>query len=98
METKVIVEKPLFTLTTENYDDCGMLRVYASDLKNADVGDSFVPYTNSNCGRGVDEESLEVVYKSDSGVAVLYRHYGTTDSPNPVEWSNDPELIWVEIH
>lgn len=98
METRVIVERPLFTLTTENYDDSGMLRVYASDLKNADVGERFVPCTCSNCGRGVNEESLEVVYKSDSGIAVLYRHYGTTDSSNPEEWEHDPELIWVVLH
>lgn len=98
METKVIVEEPLFVLTTSDYNGSGELEIYASDLKKSKVGDKFIPYANTNCGRAVDEESLEVVYKSADGVAVIYRHYGTTDSPSPEAWKDDPKLFWVELH
>ena len=98
MKTEVIVEQPIFNLETSDWDGSGELKVYAADLKKAKVGDTFVPYADTNCGRAVDTEMIEVVYKSDNGVAVLYRHYGTTDSPNPVDWEDEPKLIWVELH
>lgn len=97
METKVITEKPIFTLSYESYNSSYGVDVYASDLKNAEIGTVFAA-EQDNCGRAQDIEEIEIVYKSDGGCAVLYRHYGTTDSPNPKNWKDDTELIWVELH
>ena len=44
-----------------------------------------------------DGLSAEVVYKTDDGVAVLHRKWGTTDSPDPERWEDAPELVWYEF-
>jgi hypothetical protein len=31
-------------------------------------------------------------------VLCLHRIWGTTDSPNPVDWSRQPEAIWFELY
>ena len=98
MKTNTIKESPVFYLSASSYNGGGEIReVSISMLKKADVGTKWESNDFSNCGRGVHEESIEVVYKNASGCAVLCKEWGTSDSPDPEDWENDPELIWVEF-
>lgn len=98
MKTNVIIEQPIFILESSDWNGSVSREIYVSDLQKANVGDIFIPHNDSNCGRAKKEEKIEIVYKTENGVGVLYRCYGTTDSPNPREWENDPELFWIELH
>ena len=98
MKTNVIVEEAIFTLNYSDYDTSSIRELFVSDLKNADIGHVFQTDTISNCGRGVNDASLEVIYKTNKGVACLYRNWGSTDEPNPEEWEAEPNLIWFELH
>ena len=71
METKVVVEKPLFTLNYSDYNTSGSLDVYFIMLRKASVGAVFMPTVYNSCGRAIDSESLEVVYRNDAGCACL---------------------------
>ena len=98
MKTKVIVEQPVFTLTSSSYNSNGEpYSVTVEMLKGADVGKKWESNDFSNCGRGVHEESIEIVYKNASGCAVLYKEWGTTDGSDPEDYEEDPELIWFEF-
>ena len=102
MKTNVIVEEPLFILTSDFNDMRGnsgeTVKVYASDLKKAKVGDDFAATYTNGCGRGNVCESIEIIYKTDSGCAVLHRVWGTTDEDTPKDWEEEPQLIWVELN
>lgn len=91
MKTSVIVEKPLFTL--QSYNDHGeevTINLFADDFRSAEIGKKWEAYTNSSRSA----ESLEVVYKTASGVAVRYQNFSTDWE----EREDDPELIWIELH
>lgn len=98
MKTSVKKEAPAFVLWGSSYNGCGEdVEVSYDTLRAADVGDKWVGSDNNNCGRAVRRESAEVIHKTDDGVAVLHRKWGTTDSPNPESWEDAPELIWYEF-
>ena len=95
MQTRTIIEQPLLTVT-KPYDGDD-LKIYAADLKAAEVGKAWTTenqdrYPNSTC---VWTESFTVVYKDEHGVAVLYRceEASGLDYYQPEE----TELIWVEL-
>lgn len=99
MRTKAITEMPIFTLTSCSYDGAGeRIEIYADDLRGGDVGERWAATDTSGCGRDCSCSSIELVYKSSEGCAVLRRLWGTTDEPDPKEWHAEPELIWVELH
>ena len=97
METKVVVEQPLFTLNYSDYNTSASLDVYSNMLRKASVGAVLMPAVYNSCGRDITSESLEVVYRNDEGCACLYRRKGTTDSPNAEPWEDEPQLIWFEL-
>ena len=98
MKTNTIKESPVFYLSASSYNGGGeTIEVSISMLKKADVGTKWESNDFSNCGRGVHEESIEVVYKNASGCAVLYKEWGTTDGSDPEDYEEDPELIWFEF-
>lgn len=98
MKTEVIQEKPAYFLRASSYDGREEdVEVTFSDLRNAKVGDKWENRDSNNCGRALWEESIEVVYKTAEGVAVLLRVAGTTDSPNPKVWVQEPQLLWFEF-
>ena len=98
MKTKVIVEQPIFTLTSSSYNSNGEpYSVTVEMLKRADVGKKWESRCYDNCGRDAREETIELVYKTEHGCACLYRSFGTTDSPDPEYFEETPELIWVEF-
>jgi hypothetical protein len=98
MKTSVICEKPLFELTTRSYSGTGEgVDITREMLCQAQVGQVWQSHESHACGRGVHEESLEVVYKTHRGCACLFREWGTTNEDNPESWENDPELIWFEL-
>lgn len=98
MKTNTIKESPVFYLSASSYNGGGeTIEVSISMLKKADVGTKWESNDFSNCGRGVHEESIEVVYKNASGCAVLYKEWGTTDGSYPEDYEEDPELIWFEF-
>ena len=94
METNVIKEKPIFELFAYNADgEERRINVFACDLKTAEVGRKWEAYVGA-CYRS-EEESIEIVYKNDSGVAVLHRTFGMD---NAEDYEDEPELVWVELH
>lgn len=98
MKTEVIQEEPAYFLRASSYDGREEdVEVTFSDLRNAKAGDKWENRDSNNCGRALWEESIEVVYKTAEGVAVLLRVEGTTDSPNPKFWAQEPRLMWFEF-
>ena len=97
-EMDIMKEEAAFEMQGSSYDGDGeLVEVSYSDLRAANIGDTWEARDTHNCGRALDEESAEVVYKTADGVAVLFRNWGTTDSPDPQDWANPPELIWYEF-
>lgn len=91
-------EAPAFVLWGSSYNGVGEdVEVSFADLRTAEIGKMWVGSDSNNCGRAVHRESAEVVYKTDDGVAVLHRKWGTTDSPDPESWENAPKLVWYEF-
>ncbi len=98
MKMEVKKEAAAFVLQGSSYNGCGEpVAVSYATLRAAAVGEKWAGYDNHGCGRAVHSESVEVVYKTDDGVAVLRREWGTTDSPNPQDWEKVPVLIWYEF-
>ena len=98
MKTEVKKEAPAFVLQGSSYNGAGEpVEVNYEELRFACVGDKWEAYDNHNCGRAVHNESAEVVYKTPQGCAVLFRDWGTTDSPAPENWKDTPELVWYEF-
>ncbi len=98
MQTETILEKPAFVLQASSYNGSDPdVEVSVTDLRNAKVGDKWENRDSHNCGRNLFEESAEVVYKTEKGVAVLFRTEGTTDSSDPEPWEADPDLRWFEF-
>lgn len=96
MKTAIKKIEPVFRLYGSSYNGCyEKIELFVDDLRNADIGTKWIS-SGGCCGRGLREESLEIIYKNAEGCAVLRRIWGTTDSPDPEFWENDPELIWVE--
>lgn len=92
MNMSVIIEEPLLTLSS--YNDHGEevnIRLFADDFRAAEIGKKWEAYVCNTRSA----ESLEVVYKNSSGIACLYRNFGSSGWD---EWEHDPELIWFELH
>ena len=100
MKTETKVEKPLLILKGRSLynNDARDTRVFANELKNAQVGAMFSSYGGGE-PRGNVWETIEVVYKNGLGVAAVLRSQGYYDSSNQEnKWEAEPELIWFEIH
>lgn len=98
MKVSVKKESPAFVLQGSSYNGCGKpIKVTYEMLSFAGVGDAWEAHDNHNCERGVRSESAEVVYRTAQGAAVLFRSWGTTDSPDPQSWEAAPELVWYEF-
>lgn len=95
MEVRTITEQPLLGIEKPYEGDD--LKIYAADLKAAEVGQKWETenqdrYPNRTC---VWTESFTVVYKDENGVAVLYRCEEA--SGNNYYQPEETELIWVEL-
>ena len=95
MNTRTITEQPLLSIEKPYEGDD--LKIYAADLKAAEVGTNWETqnqdrYPNSTC---VWTESFTVVYKDDNGAAVLYR----SEEASGLDYyhAEETELIWVEL-
>ena len=98
MKMTVIKEAPAFTLQGSSYNGVGeLVEVRYDDLHFAGIGKMWEGRDNHNCGRALNEESAEVIYKTNHGCAVLFRSWGTTDSTNPERWKKEPKLVWYEF-
>lgn len=98
MKTDVKKEAAAFVLQGSSYNGASeAVEVSYAELRESEVGDRWSGDDFHNCGRALHEESAEVVYKTESGVAVLFRNWGTTDDANPEPWERTPELIWYEF-
>lgn len=94
MKMEVKKEVPAFVLWSSSYNGVGEdVEVSYADLRAAEIGKMWVGSDNNNCGRAVHRESAEVVYRTPQGTAVLFRYWGTTDSPDPQSWEKKPELV-----
>lgn len=98
MKVSVKKEVAAFVLQGSSYNGAGVpIEVSYAELRTAAVGTIWAGYDNHNCGRAVHNESAEVVYKATQGAAVLFRNWGTTDSPDPQDWEKTPVLVWYEF-
>ena len=98
MKVSVKKEVAAFVLQGSSYNGAGEeVEVSYADLRAAEIGDTWEAFSDDNCERDVCEEYAEVVYKTEQGVAVLFRSRGTTDDPNPESWEDTPELVWYEF-
>lgn len=98
MKMEVKKEAPAFVLQGSSYNGGGEpVEVSYTNLRAAEIGDKWVGYDNHGCGRAVHRESAEVVCRTSQGAAVLFRYWGTTDSPDPQRWEKTPELVWYEF-
>ena len=98
MKMEVKKETAAFVLQGSSYNGCGEpVEVSYADLRAANIGHTWEAHDTHNCGRALKEESAEVVYKTEQGVAVLFRNWGTTDDPDPQSWEKAPELVWYEF-
>lgn len=99
MEASIVKEAYAFTLQYSDYNGNNTsTEVSFQDLRNAKVGDVFQAHPEGSiCGRDMNDENAKVVFKDENGVLVLFRKYGTTDSPNPTDWEKDPTLTWFEF-
>ena len=97
-EMEIKKEEAAIEMLGSSYDGHGeLVEVSYADLRAANIGDMWEARDTHNCGRALDEESAEVVYRTGRGCAVLFRNWGTTDSPNPEHWESAPKLIWYEF-
>ena len=98
MKVSVKKEVAAFVLQGSSYNGAGVpIEVSYAELRTAAVGTIWAGYDNHNCGRVVHNESAEVVYKATQGAVVLFRNWGTTDSPDPQSWEKAPKLVWYEF-
>ena len=98
MKTEVVKEAAAFVLQGSSYNGASeAVEVSYAELRVSEVGDRWLGDDFHNCGRALNEESAEVVYKTADGVAVLFRNWGTTDSPDPQSWEKTPVLVWYEF-
>ena len=98
MKTEVVKEAAAFVLQGSSYNGASeAVEVSYADLRASAVGDTWEAHDSHNCGRALNEKSAEVVYKTADGVAVLFRNWGTTDSPDPQDWEKTPVLVWYEF-
>ena len=95
MNTRTIAEQPMLGIEKPYEGDD--LKIYAADLKAAEVGTKWETqnqdrYPNSTC---VWCESFTIIYKDENGVAVLYRCEEACglDYYHPEQ----TELIWIEL-
>jgi len=96
MKMEVKKEAAAFVLQGSSYNGAGEeVEVSYADLRASAVGDTWEAHDSHNCGRALNEESAEIVYKTADGVAVLFRNWGTTDSPDPQDWENPPRAHLV---
>ena len=97
-EMEIKKEEAAFEMLGRSYDGDGeLVEVTYADLRAANIGDMWEARDTHNCGRALDEESAEVVYKTERGAAVLFRNWGTTDDPTPEHWESAPKLVWYEF-
>ena len=89
LKTELIKETPVY-----NYEGCcsefgQFIRLYADDLRHANVGDCWLCEDQDKYPNRTREWEVltKLVYKDEHGVALLER----VDN-------NDPTLIWVELH
>ena len=97
MNTAIRYEAPMITLSqistegTELQDD-----VYASDLKDAELGDMFgVDYMDGVIPKRL--ERLKVVYKDEEGVAALHTIKEEADDDGTPCYRTLEELIWFSF-
>lgn len=97
-EMEIKKEEAAFEMLGSSYDGDGeLVEVTYADLRAANIGDMWEARDTHNCGRSLDEESAEVVYKTERGAAVLFRNWGTTGDSNPEHWESAPKLVWYEF-
>ena len=98
MKTEVITERPAFTLQGSSFDGVGeVVEISFAELRKAEVGERWEAFDTHNCRRDLNEESAEVVFKAEDGVAVLFRAEGTSDEPSPQPWQAKPRLKWFSF-
>lgn len=97
MDTQYVKEHPIAHLQNSSYDEEYTLDIWPSDLKAVPVGYVFTP-EKLFCGRDVREESMEIVYKNDDGVAAVKTVRRTSDDPTPQEWYDPAAIIWFALH
>lgn len=92
----VVVEPAAFVLSAfSEYDEADEDRVVTwAELRMAQVGTRWEALARGT--RGIREESAEVVYRGQDGVAVLHRVYKILDSEDAPERERI-SLVWYQF-
>ena len=94
---EIVKEESAFDLRYSDYNTTEYRKVSWRELKESKIGTEFCVDVASSCGRACDETTATLVYRDDTGCAVVFHHFGTTDEPNPDSWKDDPILQWFEF-
>lgn len=88
MKTNLIKERPVYHYTGCCPEFGQEIRLYADDLKNANVGDGWMCTDQDRYPNRTEEwdVSVKVVYKDEYGIALLEKT------------NNEPMIIWIELH
>ena len=97
-DVELKVEVPVFVLKGRNgYCEAYDKPITISMLKEANIGDCFYS-DGGHIARDRLWQEIEVIYKSQKGIALLFREKGNYDSPEMENYyENLPRLIWVEF-
>lgn len=99
MNVKVIKEEPIIEFSYWKCDDCGDgrvcengIRLFRSDLEGAKVGTEWKGSMVDRCQNTRYRWTLtvKVVYRDETGLALLSQH--------EQRWDDPPRLYWVELH
>lgn len=98
MKTAVISEPTAFVLQGGSWWSTESEKVVVTwkDLRASGVGSYWEALNPSNVFRAEYNESATVVFKDEHGCKVLHRRWGTSDSPNPINWEEE-EIVWYEF-
>ena len=97
MKTKVVTQEPAFSVEYSDYNVNGSRSVTWEELRKDPVGTQYTVQVSGTCGRDVYDETAKIIYKDDTGVAILFQVDCSTDDPNPREYSKEPELCWYQF-
>lgn len=88
MKTGLVKERPLYCYVGCCPEFGQLIRLYADDLKRANVGDQWECTDQDKFPNRTKEwdVSVRVIYKDEYGVALLERN------------DDEPIIIWVELH
>lgn len=93
-ECVVVTEEPLITLDYIKDNKEKLLDIFASDLRNSNVGDVF--QFNCDNEQADYEEKLVIVFKNADGCAGVLKRFDVLDNKSDEQYYD--EIFWFQLH